>query len=281
MWDIQYISQCDHKIQDELLSITGTYPNFVAYTKYPIIDLKSKTFIRSYNKQQEYISSLNEYTQDMNYSHTQLAGVKEQVLPVAGIIKKIGITNYRIEGTNKIVFGVTTPTPTENFIDLTSGLLPANKYLINYYTDPKLCPRCSGSGIVKDISFGSSGNVYRVYGKNKVVQRVLKTLSTGYGESPEDVNFGSSLNSLIGSDFDESVLITVQKYITDSVNYLISLQNGMSLTAEETITGVSSIAFDIPKSAPNKLQIRIKVTIATGETIPMQMFLNLDKAGTI
>ena len=282
MEDLKYITKCSHRITREELHIEPAKDSggnvipgvFYAETEFNIVPIKGQTFIRSYNVEQAYFNDKSvDYTKYLNYSYKTLPNtVNYKNIPVAGLIAAIGITNYTFEGKKGIIFG-TTENPSE--IDINPNLIPANRYFIDYYVDPLTCPLCSGSGYVQDIGYNDLGEIEKVSGHQKLVQRVLKTLLTKLGTSPEDANYGSQLNSFIGSNIDIALTISMQKVIYEAVQYLIQLQGGLSLTAEETCTGVFSINVDTEKTADGLVSLEIVVLDGNGEKVSCSVVLHI------
>ena len=282
MQDIKYITKCTHRITSEELHIepmrdsenniiSGVY---FAETEFNIVPIKAQTFIRSYNAEQEYFNDSNvDYTKYLNYSYKTLPNtINYKNIPVAGLIAAIGITNYSFDGKKGIIFG-TRDNPSE--IDINPEIIPANRYFIDYYVDPATCPLCSGKGYVQDIGYNDLGEIEKVDGHQKLIQRVLKTLLTKLGTSPEDANYGSQLSSFIGSNIDVALTISMQKVIYEAVQYLIQLQGGLSLTAEETCTGVYSIDVNTEKQQDGILDLTIVVLDGNGEKVSCSVVLSI------
>lgn len=279
MEDIQYINKCQHRVTGEVLNIVpveGKQDQYTATFPYGIVPIKAQTFIRSYDDEQKYISVNSSYLNDLNYSYEQLPETINSVdLPIAGVIKKIGITNYEFTDSHTITFGVNPIVPGEPFISYNPGLLPQPKYLIDCYVDPKECPICQGTGIVQDVGYDLKGELIMSSENQKLVQRVLKTLLTNIGESPEDFSYGSGLYSLIGSEINEGTTISLQKSIYEAVQYLISLQDGETLTLGETCTGISDISVSQDDINPSRLYITIKIFDGEKNEVPCSLVLDL------
>lgn len=282
MQDLKYITKCKHRITSEELNIRP-YTNqygvvvegvYVAELAFNIVPIKGQTFIRSYNAEQEYFQSNNiSYTDYLNYSYKTLPNsISYKNIPEAGLITTIGITNYTFEGKKTIIFG-SQQNPSE--INISSDIVPANRYFIDYYVDPETCPLCGGSGFVQDIGYNDFGEIEKAEGHEKLSQRVLKTLLTKIGSSPEDLNYGSSLNTFIGSNINIALTISMQKVIYEAVQYLIQLQSGLSLTAEETCTGVYTIDVDTEKQADGLVVLTIVVLDGNGAKVDCSVTLRI------
>lgn len=276
MEDLKYITKCKHRITSEELHLTPVKNDndevisYYAETEFNIVPIKAQTFIRSYNAEREYFNDNNiSYTKYLNYAYKTLPNtVNYKNIPEAGLITAIGITNYSFEGKKGIVFD-----PSE--IDINPDIIPANRYFIDYYVDPETCPLCFGSGYVQDIGYNDLGEIEKVDGHQKLVQRVLKTLLTKLGTSPEDANYGSQLSSFVGSNIDVALTISMQKVIYEAVQYLIQLQGGVSLTAEETCTGVYSIDVDTEKQQDGILNLTIVVLDGNGDKVNCSVVLRI------
>lgn len=282
MEDLAYVTNCKHKITSELLSIRRATNKdgeiiegiYIANTEHKIIPMKGRTFIRSYNAEQAYFNNPTVYyTDHLNYAHRTLDSLNYEDIPAAGLISEIGITNYEFTGTKEITFGKLDSPCTD--INIDPNLVPANKYYIDYFVDPKDCPICLGSNYVQDIGYNGYGEISKVSGHKKLSQRVLKTLLTTMGTSPEDANYGSQINSFIGSNIDMGLTISLQKVIYEAVQYLIQLQNGTYLTPEETCTGIYNIDVDTTDQVNGKVVLTLTILDGNGDKVPCTVVLGV------
>ena len=199
MKDAKYINVCNHRLVCEQLELevldagAGTYK---ATLPYPAIMEKALTFIRTYEDEKKYFHDESSYLATLNYSYRTVTGSMDE-LPEGGLIKQIGITNYDFISDTEIVFGTISGDTTINKIDLTEGRVPKQIILIDYNVKSATCPICGGTEITQDINFTGSGEVMTEEGHEKIVERVLKALLTPFGESAEDVAFGSALDALM------------------------------------------------------------------------------------
>lgn len=259
MEDANYINKCNHYIIEDTLEIKpiiGENGHFVAKLKYPAIKSKGTTFIRTYNDQQNYINSNKDYESVVNYSN---AGTGAYDVPEAGIIKEIGITNYEYVSDTEIVFGILDDDPTIDKIKNNINSFPKTIFLIDYFAVEETCPICGGTGITNDISFTGTGVLCKATKTQKLIQSVLKILLTQMGEASEDYQYGSGLDDLIGIEFNETTLLSIQKYIYDAVDYLMQIQSGQELDPEEKVTGISSVSVNVDDNNPSKINIVIGI----------------------
>lgn len=283
MYDLKYINPCRHRITSEELKITNALDKdgiiipgvYVAETEFNIVPIKAQTFIRSYNAEQRYFQDNSiSYNTHLNYSYKPLPNtINYEVIPPAGLIATIGITNYEFSGKKQITFGKIDNPCTD--IDIREELIPKNKYFIDYFVDPAECPLCFGTGYVQDIGYDDAGEILKASGHIKLAQRVLKTLLTKIGSSPEDAQYGSALNSFIGSNVDIALTISMQKVIYEAVQYVIELQNGLSLTPEETCTGIYSIDVNTEKLLESKVILTLIILDGNGEQVPCSVVLKV------
>lgn len=278
MEDAKYINVCNHYLISEELTIEKVEGNdklFRAKLPHPALTNKALTFIRTYNDEQNYINSKEDYTKVINYSYVTLDGSTSS-LPEAGIIKAIGITNYEFVSENEIVFGVVQNDSTIEKIKIDDGIFPKNKYLIDYYVKQDNCPLCLGNGYVNDINFDGTGALMKATGTQKLIQRVIKTLLTRIGNQSEDYLYGSSLDDLIGATLDNTTLVTIQKSIYEAVNYLMEIQSGQSLDKSETVLGVTSIVIEENKTNPSMVDISITIKDGYGYEQPCVISLKVN-----
>lgn len=278
MKDAKYINVCNHRLVCEQLKLevldagAGTYK---AVLPYPAITEKALTFIRTYDDEKTYLHNDSSYLSTLNYSYRTVTGSMDE-LPEGGLIKQIGITNYEFMSDTEIVFGTIQGDDTISKIDITPGRIPEQIILIDYNAKEATCPICDGSKITQDINFNGTGEVMTEEGHEKIVERVLKALLTPFGESAEDIAFGSALDSLIGTEMDVTISATIQKHVYDTINYLIKLQHGVDLNEDEIITGVERIDINQDKTNPAKLNITVVVTDYNGELVPCTISLDVD-----
>lgn len=278
MKDAKYINVCNHRLLSEPLELevldssAGTYR---AVLPYPAIVEKALTFIRTYDDEKEYFHDKSSYLSTLNYSYKTITGSMDE-LPEGGLIKKIGITNYEFVSDTEIVFGTIPGDDTISKIDLTEGRVPKQIILIDYNVKADKCPICNGTEVTQDINFNGNGEVMTSEGHEKIVERVLKSLLTPFGDSAEDVAYGSALDALIGNEMDVTISATIQKHIYDTIAYLMQLQSGVELNEDEIITGVERIDINQDKENPAKLNITVVVTDYNGEKVPCVLSLNVD-----
>ena len=278
MIDAKYINVCNHRLVCEPIELevldasAGTYK---ATLPYPAITEKALVFIRTYDDEKKYFHDESSYLETLNYSYRTVTGSMDE-LPEGGLIKHIGITNYEFMSDTEIVFGTIQGDDTINKIDLTEGRVPKQIILIDYNVKADKCPICNGTEITQDINFSGTGEVMTNEGHDKIVSRVLKALLTPYGESAEDIAFGSALDTLIGNELDLTISATIQKHIYDTISYLIKLQSNVELQPEEIITGVESITVKQDDKIPTKLNITVVVTDYNGEKVPCVLSLDVD-----
>lgn len=268
MEDAQYINSCEHKIICERIYLRRISEGIYSATlPYPAITNKALTFIRTYNDEKVYVYNGEDYTQSLNYSYKTVTGELDE-LPIAGVTREIGITNYRFVSSTEIVFGEDPEDPTIERLTYGENLVPQPIVLIDYAAQQNTCPICGGTGISLDISYGGNGDIKRSSGNEKIVERVVKALLTKYGDSAEDLQFGSGLDNVVGSELDVTATASIQKSIFDTITYLMELQNGVELEPEETISGIVSISINQDKDIPSKVNITVVVADLNGTQVP-------------
>lgn len=268
MQDIFFVSKCDHRVNNYELTITKEFGKYVATFPAPIVNAKNRIFIRSWEDEQQYIERFS------NYTNIQ-APIKNKSIsaPISGANASIGILNYEFIAPDKIAF--TDPIPGRPTINTDANIIPAPKYLADFIFVPDTCPRCSGTGIVKDINISDSGNVVYVTEGNKIKQRILKALMTPLGTSPYDATFGSEINNLIGQPITENLRIILQKTIVNAVQNLIDNQDA-SLDSKERINAIQGITLDTPDADKTTLYVKVLVSSTAGELIDCSIGFNLE-----
>ena len=92
-------------------------------------------------------------------------------------------------------------------------------YAISYFVQSQYCPKCLGLRIVNDISYTKLGKVNMVENEEKLLQEVLKGLSTELGSNQFHDWIGTQLYNLVGSKI-YNVEIIKSKMVQEITNYL-------------------------------------------------------------
>lgn len=267
MEDLLFVTKCDHRISSHVLDIkTDTDGNNYVTFPFDIICIKNLIFIRSWNDEQLYLESIADYRDLAPYIITN-----KNTQQISGANNEIGITDYEFVGKNIIKF---TPVAGHRQVDVDPNKVPKNIYLIDMYADPKNCPRCEGTGVVKDLNISSSGKLVKAVGKNKIKQRVWKALMTPLGAQPYDELFGSELNSMVGDVITDTTRIVLQKTIVNCINNLIKDQPE-DLTDDERIYSLQGITIDTPEQDKTIFLVKVVVLSAAGEYIDCSIGFNL------
>lgn len=248
MFDIACINKCDHLIIDEALELSGTSPTFVTTLSVKSNGNKNTTFIRDIN-----------FVADNPTLARKLAG----------------ITNYDFSSDGQFIeFGTSPVDSGMNFPNPDTSIVPVNTYWIDYVADPDNCPKCGGTGLVKDVIYGTTGDLVITVTAKKIVQRVIKALLTTIGKNITDPLYGSDLPSLIGQEIDLFTAVRIQKAVQDTVTHLIDLQTQEDLSDEETIQGISSMNVYADDTDPSLYYLSIEVIDGKGNKIPVTFSLN-------
>lgn len=247
MRDFKYLTICDHKLYDEILTIEGTSPSFFVHTKHDTTRNKKTTFIREYNI------------------------VEKQTTVVQS---RDGITNYLFNSSDATLitfpFDITT-----NSVDGREGIVPGKIYLIDYVTTPENCPKCLNTNVVKDITYDSGGRLLTVTGEEKLKQTVLKAVLTKLGANLYDENYGGGVHRLIGEKINIFTSIRLQQIIQDAVNHLIEIQSTEDLTDAEKIHRINDIGVTQDVVDPTIFNISIIITNGNWSEVSVNLKLEL------
>lgn len=264
MEDIFFVSRCDHRISNYELNIQADeHGDLYAELPFDIVCEKNMVYIRSWDAEQKYLESIEDYRDLPRTIITNRNGQK-----ITGLNTEIGITAYNFVNKHLIKFDTGAP------IDINPDLVPKNTYLLDAYADPKHCPRCFGTDVIKDININKQGKLEKVQGKNKIKQRVLKALMTPLGAQPYNETFGSELNTMVGQAISETTRIVLQKTIINCVNNLI-LEQPEDLEPEERIRSILGITLDTPKTDVTVLYVKVVVLSDAGESVDCSIGFNL------
>lgn len=263
MEDIFFVTKCDHRISNYELSIkTDSAGNNYVTFPFDIICIKNMVFIRTWNDEQKYLASIEDYRDLLPNIVT-----RSNSQQISGANTEIGITDYEFVDKHTIRFA-------PGAVSTDSTLVPKPIYLIDMYADPKNCPRCEATGVVKDININQSGKLLKVTGRDKIKQRILKALMTPLGAQPYDATFGSELNSMVGNVINDTTRIVLQKTVVNCINNLIQNQP-VDLEDDERILSLQGITIDTPTDDQTVFFVKVIVISYNGEYIDCSIGFNL------
>lgn len=249
MKDIKLFNLCDHKIIDEIITIEGSSPSFTSKLFAASNKNKITTFIRGYDA----VASSTIFSKTL-----------------------VGITNYSFSADGQtIIFGGDPVNISTIFPDNTPTRVPPFVYKADYVCVSSSCPRCRGTKSVKDIFVSTTGKLLTVETRDKIKERILKTLLTYKGTNVNDENYGSGLQDLIGEEISLYTSIRLQKEIQDAINHLMDLQYTENLTPEETITRISNLSIEQDTTDPTLLNVLISVTTASYDEVTAKLTISL------
>ena len=263
MEDIFFVTKCDHRISNYELDIkTDEHgDNYVTFP-FDIICIKNMVYIRTWNDEQKYLASVQDYR---DLATNIITPQNRQ--QISGANNEIGITDYIFVDKHTIKFA-------PGAVVADSNLVPKPRYLIDMYADPKNCPRCEATGVIKDLSIDQRGRLVKVTGSDKIKQRILKALMTPLGAQPYDVTFGSELNSMVGNVITETTRIVLQKTIVSCIDNLIQNQPE-DLDPEERILTLQGITIDTPTNDNTVFFVKVIVLSYNNEYIDCSIGFNL------
>lgn len=268
MNDLQFITRCDHKISHYKLDIYGELGDYKAQFPCDIVMLKNRIFIRSYNDEMDLIHNLDDHKELSTRILTN-----DSLAHISEANNLIGIHNYEFIDKRTIRF--TQAEHGERTIDPNPLLVPRNIYYADFIADPAHCPRCDGSGYIKDVHVNSTGNLSYVSGKLKIRQRIIKCLITPLGSSPYNPYFGSELSGLIGNVITEDFRVVLQKTVENAIDNLIEDQP-IDLDPEERIVKLITMSIDTPTTDRTVVKLDIAVMNDLGETVDNTIGFNID-----
>jgi hypothetical protein len=238
MIDFALYNVCDHKVFEEL-DIEGISPNYYADLKYLCNPNTSLIKIFDANK-----------------------ATSEELFSMQGV----GISNFYVDASNKkIIFGRYPIEAGTNFPDVNELHVPSDKYFCSYIAQKSECPKCNGSGTVKDIYIDRIGRIATISGKNKVSQQILKALMTLQGTNLYDESYGSVASNLIGTKIDSYIAASLQFSILDCLTKLMETQQANNLPDDETISSISDVNAERDSIDPRKININITVMLQSYE----------------
>lgn len=229
MRDIKLTRSCDHRIVDEVLTIDGVSPNYIANLRFESNGNKSNIVIRELYET-DGMTNFNPYVD--------------------------GITDFVISEYQTLVFNQNLGSQGINYLEGAKGLYPEKTYVATYiakYTD---CPKCLSSNQLTDFSFDSVGGLNLVELTEYLKQRVVKALITVKGSNSLAPSYGSNLASTVGRPNLAFIMLNIQQSILETVNRLMEVQSSYidSLKDEEILVGVENIVI-MPTNDPRELTV--------------------------
>lgn len=275
MQDVAFIAKCNHKIQNYKLDIVMENGKCIARLPFPPVLSPALIYIRSWDDEREYMESIKSYEEVQSYAFYNSLGTNAKNVPPQGPNAIIGIQSYRFLDPYTIEFVADDQGKLP--VDVDPDLVPKPLYLIDFTVDPKNCPRCTGTGVIKDVYIEDTGSARIMTGKDKIKQQVVKALITPLGWDLSDPSYGSELSTLIGKAVTDDIRVIMQTTIIQCVQHLITIQPA-DLDDDETITSVAGITIE-DISAGNghdAFAVRVLVTNRSGDTIDCSVAFNLD-----
>lgn len=263
MEDIFFVTKCNHRISNYELDIkTDDLGNNYVTFPFDIICIKNMVFIRTWNDEQKYLASIQDYRDLVPSIIT-----KNNTQQISGANNEIGITDYVFVDKRTIRFS-------PGVVTVDTDIVPKPRYIIDMYADSKNCPRCEATGVIKDLNIDQYGKLVKVTGKDKIKQRILKALMTPLGAQPYDPTFGSELNSMVGNIINETTRIVLQKTIVTCIDNLIQNQP-VDLEDDERILTLQGITIDTPTEDQTVFFVKVIVISYNGEYIDCSIGFNL------
>lgn len=232
MRDLKLTALCNHIIIDELLTIDGSTPNFLATLKYDSNGDKSKIIVRDL------------YETDGMTNFNALID---------------GITDFTLTGSKVLTFNQNMGY-LENYLDGLTGWYPEKEYVASYIAKDTDCPKCLGSNQLTDISFDAVGKIKLVDGFEYIKQKVVKSLITSKGNNDFAPDYGSNLVGSIGKPNLAFIMLNIQQSIFETLNNIIQVQQSFidTLVPADIIIGVEDLVI-MPGSDPRELKTTFNI----------------------
>src|SRR5665213_69285 len=258
-YDLSNNRYCDHLIFDEQLTLIGSSPSYYAILKFGSNLNTTAIEVRNFNN----TDGLT------NYSYT-INGFTNWTISPDG--RQINFNALGIGGIGSA-----------SFADGSTQIDPEPLYMATYQTLPQTCPLhietalppkpgqpLSSIPIQKDINITPQGGFATVTGHAKVIQALLKALTTAQGDNVNYPNYGSTMSTAIGRKFDLFTQFSLQNSIQSTVNFLIQQQQQqIALPPSETILKVSSVNLTTDKTDPRTISVVIAILAGDYTTLPV------------
>lgn len=239
--DLKILIECDHRVVDERMSIDAIDGKTVRFA-YPLANSNLSVRINGY-----LIEPLNR-----RYGFATVNAQGQEVL-------NFFTNELSVEPkTQKLVFNKTL-----NQDDIIQ---------ISYTAPLGYCRKCFGTSLVYDYQEKENGSgFYTVSGISKLRQDCLKAVSTIKGSNAFHAWVGTTLDSLVGNKYNQSLLFDLKQDIGTTLNNLKRLQVAQStyqkVSSDELLQTIDSIILEVSTYDPTLLLIEIQITSASGQSI--------------
>ena len=121
-----------------------------------------------------------------------------------------------------------------------------------------------------DIQFDSFGRLLVFSGVNKLAQSSLKILLSNLGESAEDLDYGSLLDSYVGEKFSQGLYTNVTNSVADSLKHYNAL-NMDNDASDEFIETIDNVEVFGDTEDPRKMRIKVSITTESGKSMGLSL----------
>lgn len=150
---------------------------------------------------------------------------------------------------------------------------------ISYITRQGYCLKCSGTGYVNDVKFGSSGGFLHIYQSNKLAQKALKWILTS--TCPFYPTFVCQLKSYIGRKLGIQLTETdIQTQVLNALTQMQQVQQAQAtvqtLDPAEILKDIVNVNAIIDPNDPTTVQVSATVSSYAGTTAPLGFTLRMN-----
>lgn len=156
---------------------------------------------------------------------------------------------------------------------------------VSYVTETAQCPRCGGVGAENDVRFSPQGDMYEIRDENLLYQAALKILLTKIQSNPYHPQYGSPLESRIGT---KAVGATVSLLTQDVRRVMANFQalqteqaKYQPVTLKERLYSVNSIRVVPYNNDPSAFLVSVGVLNAAGGQVDLNVVYRTPSVGVV
>jgi len=121
-----------------------------------------------------------------------------------------------------------------------------------------------------DIQFDTLNQFMTISGTTKLAQGIMKIILTRKGDNIEDPDYGTLINTMIGTKFTSDVFAEVQSEIIDALIHY-NLINSDNPDSDEVIQIIDEIKVVQDLNEPRAMKIRVAITTESGKSIGVEV----------
>lgn len=117
-----------------------------------------------------------------------------------------------------------------------------------------------------DIQLDDMNKLIELSGTAKLAQSIMKIILTPKGSDPDDLNYGSNIQTSIGEKFSSEQYAHVQTEVVDALIHLNKI-NSDNPNSDEVIETIDDVTTYQSLDDPRAMRITVRVTTESGQSV--------------